>query len=158
MKTKIQRVFVTVAVILAAVTLTGIIAALAKKKKDEPAAVYTVSYAAIENGRVTSIYAPLFKKDGTYPASYVEGETFTVSDLNGRTTRTPVPECWGWDGAYVSTGEFTDPYNANRTFEFLGWFLDGECLVPFDSAASADLHGDIVLYAKISVGIWTSFY
>ena len=102
--------------------------------------VYTITYRAIENGTETDIYAPLFREDGTYPVKYNEGDTVSISDLYGK------------------DHFFLDPNNNNRELSFMGWYLDKECQTPLDSIAAANLHGDITVYAKISVAIWTKPY
>lgn len=52
----------------------------------------------------------------------------------------------------------TVTHNSNRTFEFYGWFLDSECTLAVSDNTIYNASGDITLYAKISIGIWTNFY
>lgn len=151
---------------LLVITFVGLIVGLTRRKNpnaapDSPSEipqVYTINYLAVENGKVTGVYTPLFKSDGVYPVCYTVGEEFTVSDLYGRTNRTPVPESWGFGSAEIVTGVFQDPYNGRRDFEFLGWFLDDECTQAFTRSAMRELCGDVVLFAKLSVGYWTAYY
>lgn len=119
---------------------------------------YTITYRMVANGTEEDIYEPLFRSDGEYPTVYTEGDRITISDLNGKVTKTPVPDSWGMDGAYTIKGDFTDPNNSNRTFEFYGWFLDSECTLAVSDNTIYNASGDITLYAKIFIGIWSNFY
>lgn len=151
---------------LLVITFVGLIVGLTRRKNsnDDPELpseipqVYTINYLAVEDGTVTGVYAPLFKSDGVYPVCYTVGEEFTVSDLYGRTKRTPAPEEWGFGSAEIVTGIFQDPYDGRRDFEFLGWFLDEQCTQAFTYSAMKEVSGNIVLYAKLSVGYWTAYY
>lgn len=119
---------------------------------------YTISYRMVTNGTEEEIYAPLFKRDGEYPIVYDSGDKITVSDLNGKVNVTPVPDSWGMSGAYVSSSEYSDPNNPNRSFAFYGWFLDSECTVPLSDNTIYNTSGNITLYAKVSVSSWTNYY
>ena len=62
---------------------------------------------------------------GRYPQKYTEGIGATVDNLKDKIL-----------------------YNNNYYIEFLGWYLDLECKIPFDGTIDPDQTGDISLYAK----------
>lgn len=166
---KVKNIITTVVCILLAVTLCGVMAMLFRKPtiqapndstssdSSNEAVTYAITYRMVSDGTEEKVYAPLFKAKGIYPKRYAEGESVTVSDLNGRTTRTPLSGD-GLDGLCFVTGEFNDPYDACRTFEFFGWYLDPECSIELENNTFTDKAEDITLYAKISIGIWSKAY
>lgn len=168
---KVKNIITTVVCILLAVTLCGVMAMLFRKPtiqdpndstssdSSSEAVTYAITYRMVSDGTEEEVYAPLFKANGIYPTRYAEGESVTVSDLNGRTTRTPLSGTYdGLNGLYLLSGEFNDPYDAYRTFEFFGWYLDPECSIELENNTFQDKAEDITLYAKISIGIWTKAY
>lgn len=166
---KTKNIISAILCVLLAFTLFGVMSTLCRHfpsdtPSDSPTTPpvanydYSIRYCMVVKDTEQEVYEPLFKKDGEYPVGYNEGDTITVSDLNGKVTKTPVPESWGVGEAYFETGDFTDPNDYHRSFGFYGWFLDSACTVAVSDNTLSDMSGDITLYAKISISIWTDFY
>ena len=74
------------------------------------------------------------RADGSYPTSYKYGEKITISDLKEN---------------YVCGGEYHSGSGSSASYSFKGWYLDWNLTQPFTGEFSADMVGDIVLYADI---------
>ncbi len=119
---------------------------------------YIVDYVGIFNGVKKEINDVFFLDYGSYPTSYTVGQNVAVDDLHGRTKRTPVPEEWEMPGAYTTSGGFFINGDINTEYEFMGWYLDPECTILFDRVLGDNERGDITLYAKYIVAMWTDLY
>lgn len=161
MKDEIKRGAVALAGILSGLLVCGILMRLIGAPSPEPSdpvtAEYRIEYRAIENGEEKEIYAPLYQAGGNYPTTYETGKETEISDLNGRVTRTPAPDLWG--GVCFETGAFPDPQNPNKEYEFEGWYLDEKCTEELENGIiPAGRTGNIVLYAKIQMSLWTNYF
>ena len=87
---------------------------------------------SVEDNPLTSDYwQPAFKTDGNYPTSYISGEETIIDDLK-------------------SSFIINRPNNGGDSgYKFKGWYLDEECTIPFDGVITADMTGDITIYAFI---------
>lgn len=74
-------------------------------------------------------------KNGNYPASYtIEDGDVTISEMKN----------------YFSCGcELKPPAVGRASCVFEGWYLDDDCIVPFNGTISAGTIGDIVIYGKL---------
>lgn len=160
---KLKSILRTVLCLLTVIIVLGVVSVILRPHGSvtptEPSENfdYAISYRMVISGE-EEIYEPLFKDDGEYPVGYNDGDTITVSDLNGKVKKTPLPDSWGTGGAYGVSGEYSDPNNFNRTFAFYGWFLDSDCTVGVSDNTLRDMSGDITLYAKVVISQWTKFY
>lgn len=144
MKKKGASVAVAVAVSLCAIVTCGALARISQAfgwlptwgDKEKPA-TYTITYRMLErDGQTVSVIPGVFfKPDGSYPKTYTSKKGATVDDLNEVT--------------FISDNE-------DRVFK--GWYEDPAQTVAFDGVVEKGQTGDVVLYAKFSVGVWTGFY
>lgn len=124
-----------IAIILMLCTIVGLLTSLCStlfpEKEITP---YTVTYKAVRDSRIERIHEDLWLKDGEYPETYVPGEKLEVSDLQ----------------EYIFPSE-------REEYRFEGWYLDEKCKTKF-TGNTEGLDGNITLYAKIRVCLWTKFY
>jgi hypothetical protein len=73
----------------------------------------------------------MFKSDANYPTSYVAGEETKIDDLG----------IW--------------KQSSRVSYEFEGWFFEPMCSEEsaFDGVITADMTGDIVIYAKVAIWV-----
>lgn len=144
MKKKGASVAVAVAVSVCAIVTCGALARILQafgviptRGTAKPAETYTITYRMLERDGQTLSVIPgvFFKPDGSYPKTYTSKKGATVDDLNEVT--------------FISERE-------DRVF--MGWYEDSAQTVAFDGVVEKGQTGDVVLYAKFSVGVWTGFY
>ena len=122
---------------------------------------YSISYYAVEHGKVVEINPILYQEDGNYPTSYTAGEEIYISSLRS---------------GYIDI-------SPNEDRKFQGWYADAECSVMYSGKIETDkqvpdwigdgsgwlteetyggfwikAQGDLVLYAKLECGFWTGQY
>lgn len=119
---------------------------------------YTITYYAVDNGKITEINPKLYIKDGSYPTSYNSGEELYISPLKNGIV----------------------DISANEDMEFKGWYADKACTLMYSAAEGEEVYypewaggtrteyeysgfrikveGDLVFYAKISHGYWIGPY
>ena len=121
-------------------TITNLVRPLLPKKEEtppspDPIVTYSIEYVAIQSGKTAEIYEDFWLENGSYPTTYIAGEGAIVSDLKAI--------------VYPSSTE-------DR--EFKGWYWDAACTQEFDGTIGENVAGDLTIYAKISVGMWTKNY
>ena len=138
---KLKKILSSCASVLIGLTMIGAMSALFKAR-DEPEDVstslvgvtaYSISYYAVEKGKVVDVYPSLFKPGGSYPTSYVAGEYVYIDDLE----------------EIIFIGKYEDRM-------FLGWYMDEACTQKYENGKKG--LGDLTLYAKLSVGYWTEAF
>ena len=121
---------------------------------------YSISYYALEYGKVVEINSLLYQEDGSYPTSYTAGEEIYISPLK--------------------TGLVDISPNEDRRFK--GWYADAACSVMYSGKTETDkkvpewvdgsgwqteetyggfwlkTEGDLVIYAKLECGLWIGPY
>lgn len=93
---------------------------------------YKISYKWYSLEREIEDIPPLmFKSDANYPTSYVAGEETKIDDLG----------IW--------------KQSSRVSYEFEGWFFEPMCSEEsaFDGVITADMTGDIVIYAKVAIWV-----
>lgn len=86
--------------------------------------VFSVSYIAVIDGEETSIPVGMYKKDGEYPARYMETQGAKVDELQTLVA-------------------------GNTTYTFDGWFLEKACQTKVTEISKTQT-GKLTLYAKIT--------
>jgi len=95
-----------------------------------------ITYKAVLNGKtVADVPESMFGEGGNYPKAYYEGQGFLMVDnLKNRT--------------------ITEANKTTKTYTFVAWYLDEGCTQKFTGSLSG-VTGDITLYAKIKLGVWS---
>ena len=112
---------------------------------------YKITYLRADTGEdILKEYSFMLQSDGTYPEGYSnDSETFEISALSGGRKETEY-------GTILY--EVYAPGEPNTGYSFIGWYLDEACTQAFDGYVERGTVGDLTLYAKISVSVWTDFY
>ena len=122
---------------------------------------YSISYYAVERGKVVEINPLLYRENGSYPTNYTAGEEIYISPLKG---------------GYIDISSTEDR-------KFKGWYADVDCSVLYSGKTETEkevpdwlgdgrgkiteetyggfwikAQGDLVFYAKLSCGVWTKPY
>ena len=114
-----------------------------------------IEYKAVIDGKVCEIPEFLYYADGSYPAEYTSGEALKISDLKGRMSVSDIPQEEN-ELPIISMSGYPDPKDAQKEYEFYGWYLGEELTDAFEGRIETE--GKKTLYAKISVAYWTKFY
>ena len=110
---------------------TGNIVLYAKLTKNIIHIKRTITYKAVIINEVIDIPSQMFKENGSYPTSYNEGEDiFTIDDL---------------ESSCVINGE---------NYSFQGWYSASDCKTAF-AGVNKQTCGNMVVYAKINVEVWS---
>lgn len=141
MKTQKKSLINIIGSILAALFIGALVLSFARScKKDEPyidpieppKTTYTITYKYYALSKEIEDIPPLmFKSDANYPTSYVAGEETKIDDLG----------IW--------------KQSSRVSYEFEGWFFEPMCSEEsaFDGVITADMTGDIVIYAKVAIWV-----
>ena len=126
-------------------------------KKEE----YSISYYAVEYGKVVEINPLMYQENGSYPTSYTAGEEIYISPLKS---------------GYIDI-------SPNEDRRFKGWYADVGCSVMYSGKTETDkqvpdwmgdgsgwlteetyggfwikTQGDLVVFAKLECGLWIGPY
>ena len=124
--------------------------------------VYSITYYAVENGKLAEINPLLFMKDGNYPTSYKAGEEVYISPLkNGLVDISPNEdrEFQGW----YADAACTVMYSGDTTteHEYPNWWGEDETYTVTEHEYSGfriKTEGNLVFYAKLACGYWIGPY
>lgn len=122
---------------------------------------YSISYYAVEYGKVVEINPLLYRENGSYPTNYTAGEEIYISPLKA---------------GYIDISSTEDR-------KFKGWYADVDCSVLYSGKTETEkevpdwlgdgsgkiteetyggfwikTQGDLVFYAKLACGEWTKPY
>ena len=100
---------------------------------------FTITYKAVAGSSIVDVPADMFDPNGSYPTLWTEGETLSVSALKD----------FSRNGGY--------PVSEYTTYTFKKWYTDSACTSEFGGQLK-DLIGEVTLYAKMSVAVWTPNY
>ena len=124
---------------------------------DEKNEYYTITYLAVEGGKVVELNPLMYEAYGSYPTQYEAGEEVYISPLKS---------------GYVDISP-----NEDRVFK--GWYADEACTFLYSTSTTKEHNyalsdktyttteyggfriktkGDIVIYAKLSCGYWYGPY
>lgn len=109
-------------------------------------------YSAIGNtSDSTSLSSSLYSSNTTYKIYYyiktLDGETTTVPDVM-RIENGSYPEIYTAGEGTTVSNLINAEYPA-FILEFLGWYFDSACTIPFNGVVGPENEGDITLYAQV---------
>jgi len=96
----------------------------------------SITYKMVVRNAVEDIFEDMFKKNGNYPTSYVEGKSVLLIDDLKKEYQT-----------FNSDGSGDD-------YTFKGWYVDEACTTAF-TGITEETKGDVVLYAKVTYAFWS---
>lgn len=123
---------------------------------------YTITYYAVEQGKVCEINPLLYLKDGNYPTTYKAGEEIYISPLKGGYVDISPNEDREFKGWYAeSTCETLYSEKTTTYRELPDWLGEGNPTQIQEEKYGGfriKTEGDLVFYAKLSCGYWYGPY
>ncbi|MBQ4053088.1 MAG: InlB B-repeat-containing protein [Clostridia bacterium] len=132
---KILNILLIVAVVSLVASLASVFSKKSEKKETaEQTYEYTISYRMVLDGELEEIPEAMYKPGGSYPKGYSSDESVKIDRLQ------------------------SGVISKNEDLEFYGWYLDDDCTLKFSGTIEKGQSGNLILYAKCGIAMWTDFY